>query len=55
MNGGTRLRIGAGDFLFVPAGVQHHFENFSHDLIIWALFYGPEGGEGDTHKALRGG
>lgn len=55
MTGETRLRIGSGDFLFVPVGVEHHFENFSDDLIIWALFYGPEGGECDTHRALHGG
>jgi len=55
MNGGRRLRIGPGDFLFVPAGVEHHFENFSDDLTIWALFYGPEGGEINTDKALHGG
>ena len=55
MNGGTRLRIGTGDFLFVPAGMEHHFENFSDDLTIWVLFYGPEGGEGDTHEALHEG
>jgi mannose-6-phosphate isomerase-like protein (cupin superfamily) len=54
MNGGTRLSIGPSDFLFVPAGVEHHFENFSDDLIIWALFYGPEGGEGETQKSLPG-
>lgn len=54
MNGGSRLRIAPGDFLFVPAGVEHHFENFSDDLIIWALFYGPEGGESNTDKALHG-
>jgi len=45
INDGTRLQIGPGDFVFVPAGVEHHFENFADDLIIWAIFYGPEGGE----------
>jgi mannose-6-phosphate isomerase-like protein (cupin superfamily) len=45
INGETRLCIGPGDFLFVPAGREHHFENFDDDLIIWAIFYGPEGGE----------
>jgi len=54
MKDGTRLSIGAGDFAFVSAGVEHHFENFSDDLTIWALFYGPEGGEGDTHEAQHG-
>jgi mannose-6-phosphate isomerase-like protein (cupin superfamily) len=44
----TRMPLGPGDFLFVPAGVEHHFENFADDLIIWAMFYGPEGGEADS-------
>ena len=34
-----------GDILFVPAGVEHHFENFSDDFAVWVIFYGPEGGE----------
>ncbi|HST21174.1 MAG TPA: cupin domain-containing protein [Blastocatellia bacterium] len=48
LNGETRLRIGPGDFLFVPAGREHHFENFDDSLIIWAIFYGPEGGEANS-------
>jgi len=32
--------------LFVPAGVEHRFENFSDDFATWVIFYGPEGGEG---------
>jgi mannose-6-phosphate isomerase-like protein (cupin superfamily) len=47
VNGPTRERFGAGDFLFVPAGVVHRFEEFSDELVVWGLFYGPEGGEGD--------
>jgi mannose-6-phosphate isomerase-like protein (cupin superfamily) len=35
----------AGDVLFVPAGEEHRFERFSDDLILWAVFWGPEGGE----------
>ena len=34
-----------GDFLFAPAGVAHRFENFTDDLCVWVIFYGPEGGE----------
>jgi len=45
LNDGVRLPIRPGDFLFVPAGVEHHFENFTDDLTIWIIFYGPEGGE----------
>ncbi len=35
----------AGDFLFVPAGVEHRFIDFGDDLATWVIFYGPEGGE----------
>jgi mannose-6-phosphate isomerase-like protein (cupin superfamily) len=45
VNGSTRERFGAGDFLFAAAGEEHRFENFSDDLAVWVLFYGPEGGE----------
>ena len=45
LNGGRRTEFGPGDFLFVPAGVEHRFENFSDDFSTWVLFYGPEGGE----------
>lgn len=34
-----------GDFLFVPAGAEHHFEDFSADFATWVIFYGPKGGE----------
>ena len=40
-----RQPFGPGDLLFAPAGVQHRFEDFSEDLAVWVLFYGPEGGE----------
>jgi carbamoyl-phosphate synthase large subunit len=49
--GGVSLPISAGDFLFVPAGVEHHFRNFTDDLIIWAIFYGPHGGEAGPTKS----
>lgn len=42
---GERVPIGPGDFLFVPAGVEHRFENFSDDFAVWVFFYGPDGGE----------
>ena len=46
LHGGTRVAFAPGDFLFVPAGVAHRFENFTEDLVVWVIFYGPEGGEG---------
>jgi mannose-6-phosphate isomerase-like protein (cupin superfamily) len=41
----TRQRFEPTDILFAAAGVAHRFENFSEDLAVWVLFYGPEGGE----------
>jgi mannose-6-phosphate isomerase-like protein (cupin superfamily) len=41
----TRTSFGPGDFLFVPARMEHRFENFTDDFSTWVLFYGPEGGE----------
>ena len=43
--GNTRTTFRATDLLFAAAGVGHRFENFSDDLIVWVLFYGPEGDE----------
>ena len=45
VNGAERQGFAAGDVLFVPAGVVHRFENFTDDLVVWVVFYGPEGGE----------
>jgi mannose-6-phosphate isomerase-like protein (cupin superfamily) len=44
-NGESRHPFGPGDLLFVPAGVVHRFEDFTDDLAVWVIFYGPEGGE----------
>lgn len=45
VNGEARHPFGPGDVLFVPAGVEHRFEDFTEDLVVWVVFYGPEGGE----------
>ena len=45
VNGPDRHPFGSGDALFVPAGVEHRFEDFTDDLAVWVVFYGPEGGE----------
>jgi mannose-6-phosphate isomerase-like protein (cupin superfamily) len=45
VNGETRQAFKPTDVLFAEAGTKHRFENFSHDLTVWVLFYGPEGGE----------
>ncbi len=44
-NGTKRLKFKPGDFMFVPAGVDHRFEKFSEDFATWVFFYGPVGGE----------
>jgi mannose-6-phosphate isomerase-like protein (cupin superfamily) len=43
--GDDRHAVGTGDVLFVPAGVAHRFEDFSDDLTVWGIFFGPAGGE----------
>ncbi|HKR60436.1 MAG TPA: cupin domain-containing protein [Pyrinomonadaceae bacterium] len=43
--GDRRHAFGPKDLLFAAAGVAHRFENFTNDLAVWVLFYGPEGGE----------
>jgi mannose-6-phosphate isomerase-like protein (cupin superfamily) len=45
LNGTTITPFQKGDFLFVPAGVEHRFLNFSKDFSTWVIFYGPDGGE----------
>ena len=44
-NGPVSHPFQPGDVLFVPAGVRHAFEDFSDDLYVWVVFYGPPGGE----------
>ena len=44
-NDGRRHPFGPGDVLFAPAGAVHRFEDFTDDLVVWVVFYGPEGGE----------
>ncbi|MEP6994613.1 MAG: cupin domain-containing protein [Acidobacteriota bacterium] len=50
-NGPYLERFGPGDFLFVPAHVEHRFESFTDNLVVWVIFYGPEGGEVDMGGA----
>jgi mannose-6-phosphate isomerase-like protein (cupin superfamily) len=44
-NEGKLWQFKTGDFLFVPAGAEHRFENFTDDFSTWVFFYGPVGGE----------
>ena len=47
----ARISFSQGDVLFVPARKQHHFESFTRDLVTWAVFWGPAGGEPSTSAA----
>ena len=42
---GRRDKFETGDCIFVAAGVEHWFEDFSDDLAVWVVFYGRSGGE----------
>lgn len=53
-SGHGRFRCGAatrdvesGEALFVAAGVEHRFLEFSEDFAAWVIFYGPGGGESE--------
>ena len=54
VNGDERHGFAPGDVLFVPAGIVHRFENFTEDLVVWVVFYGPEGGEGAAASNTQG-
>ncbi len=45
LNDGVETEFGPGDALFVPAGVEHRFVDFSDDTEMWVVFYGTSGGE----------
>lgn len=45
--GDSRRGFAPTDVLFVAAGIEHRFENFTDDFGVWVFFYGPEGGELD--------
>ena len=42
---GERTPFESGDLLFVAAATEHRFEDFSDDLLVWRVFYGPRGGD----------
>jgi mannose-6-phosphate isomerase-like protein (cupin superfamily) len=42
---GRRFEFSPGDALFAAAGEVHRFEDFTDDLLVWVVFYGPVGGE----------
>jgi cupin superfamily acireductone dioxygenase involved in methionine salvage len=42
---GRRDRCETGDLVFIAAGTEHCFEDFTEDLAVWVVFFGPQGGE----------
>lgn len=42
---GKRFLFKKQDVIFVPAGIEHRFEDFTDDFMTWVIFYGQEGGE----------
>ncbi len=42
---GRECSFQPGDVLFVPAGAEHRFYDFSEEFGTWVFFYGPQGGE----------
>lgn len=44
LNHGRRWDFHPGDVLFVPAGVEHRFVEFTADFSTWVIFFGPKGG-----------
>ena len=45
VRGDEKINFTPGDALFVAAGIEHRFVDFSKDFAAWVVFYGPEGGE----------
>lgn len=43
--GDQEVAFAPGDVLFVPAGREHRFVEFSEDFATWVVFWGPQGGE----------
>jgi len=55
VHGTERDPFEAGDVLFVAAGVEHHYEDFSSELALWRVFYGAIGGEIPEPSERQGG
>lgn len=45
VRGSEKTVFEPGDALFVAAGIEHRFVDFSNDFSAWVVFYGPPGGE----------
>jgi mannose-6-phosphate isomerase-like protein (cupin superfamily) len=42
---GEQRTFQPNDVIFVEAGADHRFEDFTADFLTWVIFWGPEGGE----------
>lgn len=56
---GERDPFETGDLLFIAAGADHRFEDFSEDLAVWVVFSRPSGWRGGrrvgrTHRTVPG-
>ncbi|PLX36503.1 MAG: cupin domain-containing protein [Hyphomicrobiales bacterium] len=47
---GVRKPFVAGDALFVAAGIDHRFLDFTEDFGTWVIFYGATGGEASAEE-----
>lgn len=45
-DGANRRAFEPGTFLLAAAGRPHRFEDFTDDLAVWVMYFGPKGGEG---------
>ncbi|MGZ2411820.1 mannose-6-phosphate isomerase-like protein (cupin superfamily) [Sphingomonas sp. F9_3S_D5_B_2] len=45
INDGVSKQFGPHDVIFVKAGAEHRFVDFTPDFSAWVIFWGPEGGE----------
>ncbi len=50
VHGNNRSAFKKGDALFVAAGEQHRFEDFTDDFASWVVFWGARGGEHEENK-----
>jgi mannose-6-phosphate isomerase-like protein (cupin superfamily) len=44
-HGDDKTEFKPGDAIFVAAGVEHRFEDFTEDFSAWVVFWGVKGGE----------
>lgn len=45
VKGGEERRFAPNDVIFVEAGADHRFLDFTPDFAAWVVFWGPSGGE----------